>query len=50
MGSAKRIADAAIFARDVLIERFRGSTRGGHIKEKQLIRTPFALPFLFIPF
>lgn len=45
MGSAQRIADAAILAGDVLIERFIGSTGGGHIKEQQLIRTPFALSF-----
>lgn len=45
MGSAERIADAAILAGDVLIERFIGSAGGGHIKEQQLIRTPFTLPF-----
>lgn len=47
MGSAERIADAAILAGDVLIERFIGSAGGEHIKEQQLIRTPppFALHF-----
>lgn len=47
MGSAERIADAAILAGDVLIERFIGSAGGGHIKEQQLIRTPLR-PFTFI--
>lgn len=50
MGSAQRIADAAILAGDVLIERFTSSAGGGHIKAPQLIRTPFAFPLLFIPF
>lgn len=40
MGSTERIADAAILAGDVLIERFIGSVGDGHIKEQQLIRTP----------
>lgn len=50
MGSAERIADAAILAGDVLIERFIGSVGGGHIKEQQLIRTPLRPSLLFIPF
>lgn len=51
MGSAERIADAAILAGDVLIERFIGSTGGRRIKEEELIRTPpFAPSLLFIPF
>lgn len=45
MGSAERIADAAILAGDVLIERFIGSAGGEHIKEQQLIRTPPPPPF-----
>ena len=49
MGSAERIADAAILAGDVLIERFIGSAGGEHIKEQQLIRTPpTPSPFTFI--
>lgn len=53
MGSAERIADAAILAGDVLIERFIGSAGGEHIKEQQLIRTPpptLRPSLLFIPF
>lgn len=50
LGSAERIADAAILAGDVLIERFIGSTGGGHIKEQRLIRTPLRLSLFFIPF
>lgn len=50
MGSAERIADAAILAGDVLIERFIGSVGGEHIKEQQLIRTPLRPSLLFIPF
>lgn len=49
-GGTERIADAAVLAGDVLIERFIGSAGGGHIKEQQLIRIPFAFPYLFIPF
>lgn len=49
-GGRERIADAAILAGDVLIERFIRSAGGGHIKEQQLIRIPFAFPYLFIPF
>lgn len=50
MGSAERIADAAILAGDVLIERFIGSAGGEHIKEQQLIRAPPPppSPFTFI--
>lgn len=50
MGRAERIADTAILAGDVLIERFIGSAGGGHIKEQQLIRTPLRPSLLFIPF
>lgn len=51
MGSTERIADAAILAGDILIERFIGSVGDGHIKEQQLIRTPSPrLSLLFIPF
>lgn len=52
MGSAE-IADAAMLAGDVLIERFLGGAGGGHIKVQPLIRTPplFAFHFyLFILF
>lgn len=47
MGSTGGIADAAILAGDVLIERFIGSVGDGHIKEQQLIRTSLS-PFTFI--
>lgn len=47
MGSVGRIADAAILAGDVLIERFIGRAGGEHIKDQQLIRTPLR-PFTFI--
>lgn len=49
-GGTERIADVAIVAGDVFTERFIGSAGGGHIKEQQLIRIPFAFPYLFIPF
>lgn len=42
-GGAERIADAAILAGDVLIERFIGCAGGGHIKEQWLIRIPLPL-------
>lgn len=40
LGSTERIADGAVLAGDLLIERFTGSAGGGHIKEQQLMRTP----------
>lgn len=54
MGSANRIADAAILVDililDILSGRFTGSAGGGHIKVPWLIRTPLRLSLLFIPF
>lgn len=47
MGSAE-IADAAMLAGDVLIERFIGGAGGGHIKVQPLIRTALSLLFTFI--